>query len=389
MIDTVWLLLLLPLAAASGWWLARRESKTSQPPRSSLPSAYFKGLSFVLNEQPDKAIEVLIKALEVDSETVETHLALGSLFRRRGEVERATRIHQNLIARPDLDKTQRAQALFELAQDYLKAGLFDRAENLFLELSEVRQHSEHALRALVRIYQQEKEWENAIAASRRLARVTGTRRDDVVAQYYCELAGQADRAGEPARAETMARKALEVDRRCVRATLFLGRLRARAGKHREAIRLWRQVEAQDPQYIGEVLPWIAESYQALGDEQGLRAFLEGALHRHGGVSLMLALADVIERREGVRRAQQFVIDRLRRHPSVHGLYRLIELKLAEADEGSRRDLELLRAMIGRLLETRQGYVCQQCGFSAKAMHWQCPGCKGWNTVKPALPAEAN
>src|SRR5713101_7419737 len=186
--DLLWLL--LPLAAGSGWLVARFDQKRHAAARD-LPSAYFKGLNFLLNEQPDKAIEIFIQVLEVNSETVETHLALGNLFRRRGEVERAIRIHQNLIARPTLDREQRTYALLELAQDYFKAGLFDRAENLFLELAEIRAHSEQALRLLLSIYQQEKEWDKAIQTGRRLARVAGKSMDGVIAQYYCEQAEQA------------------------------------------------------------------------------------------------------------------------------------------------------------------------------------------------------
>ena len=178
--NLLWLL--LPLAAASGWLGARIEQKRRARRNAfDLPSAYFKGLNFLLNEQPDKAIEVFTQVLEVNSETVETHLALGNLFRRRGEVERAIRIHQNLIARPTLDREQRSHALLELGQDYLKAGLFDRAENLFLELAEIRLHSEQALRLLLRIYQQEKEWGKAISSARKLARLSGENMNSVIA----------------------------------------------------------------------------------------------------------------------------------------------------------------------------------------------------------------
>ncbi|MCK5360007.1 MAG: lipopolysaccharide assembly protein LapB, partial [Gammaproteobacteria bacterium] len=164
MLDPVWLLLLLPLAAISGWIASRQDERIrSRKCGADIPSDYFKGLNLLLNEQPDKAIEVFIKVLEVDSETVETHLMLGNLFRRRGEIERATRIHQNLIARPKLDRYQCSQALFELAQDYLKAGLLDRAENLLLEYAEVEKDPEPALRQLLYVYQQEKEWDQAIA----------------------------------------------------------------------------------------------------------------------------------------------------------------------------------------------------------------------------------
>src|SRR3972149_1945846 len=184
--DLLWLL--LPLAAASGWFVARLEQKRRVQKSLDLPSAYFTGLNFLLNEQPDKAIEVFIRVLEVNSDTVETHLALGNLFRRRGEVERAIRIHQNLIARPTLDKEQRSHALMELGQDYFKAGLFDRAENLFLELAEIQAHSEQALKLLLHIYQQEKEWEKAIDVTRKLAPITGKIMDENIAHFYCELA---------------------------------------------------------------------------------------------------------------------------------------------------------------------------------------------------------
>lgn len=379
--DLLWLL--LPLAAASGWWVARLDHKL-HPAKGArdFPSAYFKGLNFLLNEQPDKAIEVFIKVLEVDSETVETHLALGNLFRRRGEVERAIRIHQNLIARPTLDKEQRSQALLELGQDYLKAGLFDRAENLFLELTEYRLHNQQALRFLMQIYQQEKEWEQAIATCRKLARATGNSLDDVIAQYYCELAELAVAAKDVTGAHGFIKQALAVDRQCVRASILLGRLEAMQGRHHEAIKAWKRIEEQDSHYLGEVADEMAASFRALGDEDGLYDFLQAALQAHGGVAMMLALAAVIKERQGIGSAEKFVVDWLHREPSVHGLQYLIDLNLAEADLSVRDDLVLLRDIIGELIEQQRGYICRQCGFKGKSLHWQCPSCKRWNAMKP-------
>ena len=379
--DLLWLL--LPLAAASGWWVARLDLKL-RPAKAArdFPSAYFKGLNFLLNEQPDKAIEVFIKVLEVDSETVETHLALGNLFRRRGEVERAIRIHQNLIARPTLDKEQRSQALLELGQDYLKAGLFDRAENLFLELAEYRLHNRQALHFLMQIYQQEKEWEQAISICWKLARVAGKNLDDVIAQYYCELAEQAVAAEDVTTAQGFIRQALSADRQCVRASILLGRLEAMQGRHRDAIKAWKRIEEQDAHYLGEVAEEMAESFKALDDEDGLYDYLRAALQAHGGVSLMLALAAVIKKRQGIGAAEEFVVEWLHREPSVHGLHYLLDLHLAEADASAKDDLVLLRGIIGALVEQQRGYICRQCGFKGKSLHWQCPGCKRWNAMKP-------
>ena len=380
--DLLWLL--LPLAAASGWYVARFDQRRQAKRSLDLPSAYFKGLNFLLNEQPDKAIEVFIQVLEVNSDTVETHLALGNLFRRRGEVERAIRVHQNLIARPTLDKDQRTHALLELGQDYLKAGLLDRAESLFLELAEIRAHSEQALRHLLHIYQQEKEWEKAVSVARKLARASGRKLDDMIAQFYCELAEQAYAKKNLAAARASLKHALDSDENCVRASILLGDIESAEGRFREAIKAWQRIEDQDDHYLGEVAGRIAENFRRLNDEQGLYDFFSAALQRHGGVALVLAFADVIKERDGAKAAEKFVVDWLRRKPNVHGLHQLLELNAELAQGAARQDLLLLKGIIKKLREQHLGYACQQCGFRGKTLHWLCPGCNRWNTIKPVV-----
>ncbi len=315
---------------------------------------------------------------------METHLALGNLFRRRGEVERAIRIHQNLIARPTLNREQRTYALLELGQDYFKAGLFDRAENLFLELAEVRAHSEQALRLLLSIYQQEKELDKAIQTGRKLARVSGKRMDDVIAQYYCELAEQAISKKNLSAARDWLRQAFAADSNCVRASIVLGDVEAGEGRYREAIEAWQRVEDQDPHYFGEVAGRIAEAYRRLEDEQGLYEFFSGALKRHAAVSITLTFAEIIKRRDGVKAAENFIVESLRHHPNVHGLDRLIELNLEQALGTAKTDLILLKGIIEELRQQHQGYACQQCGFKGRALHWICPSCSRWNTIKPVV-----
>lgn len=378
--DLLWLL--LPLAAASGWYVARIEQRRHARQSLDLPSAYFKGLNFLLNEQPDKAIEVFIRVLEVNSETVETHLALGNLFRRRGEVERAIRIHQNLIARPTLDKEQRSHALLELGQDYFKAGLFDRAENLFLELAEIQAHSEQALKLLLHIYQQEKEWEKAIEVTRKLARISGKNMNEMIAHFYCELADQNYARKNNIAARENLKQALEVDEKCVRASILLGEIDAQEGKYRQAIEDWQLIEEQDIHYLGEVAERIAGAFKHLDDERGLYDYFQASLQRHGGVSLALAFADVINNRDGVEAAEKFIVDWLRRAPNVHGLHKLLELNLFKASDSARNDLLMLKGIIEELRGQHLGYACGQCGFKGKALHWLCPGCNRWNTIKP-------
>ena len=373
--------LLLPLAAVSGWLAARFEYRRNAAKQLTCRRP-ISGPQFPAQRTAGQGHRDFHPGARGQLDTVETHLALGNLFRRRGEVERAIRVHQNLIARPTLDKEQRSQALLELGQDYFKAGLFDRAENLFLELAEIRAHSEQALTSLRHIYQQEKEWEKAANVTRKLARVSGRNLDTVIAHYYCELAEQVFAKKNIIIARAYVKQAFDNDPRCLRASILLGDIEAAEGNDREAIQAWRQVEEQDAHYLGEVAGRIAEGFRRLKDEQGLYDYFRTALQRYGGVALALTFADIIRQRDGVDAAQKFVVDWLRRKPGVHGLHRLLALNLEKAKDSARADLLLLKGIIEELRAQHLGYACGECGFKGKSLHWQCPGCNRWNTIKP-------
>ena len=253
------LLLLLPIAAISGWITGYRHRKSTEVEidGSFIPSDYFLGLNYLINEQPDKAVDVFIKMLEVNTDTVETHLALGNLFRRRGEVDRAIRIHQNLIARPQLPQKQRMQALFELAQDYLRAGVLDRAERLFLELIELGGDVNISLTNLINIYQQQRDWKQAIAAAKKLESLSGLSMNNAVAHYYCELAEQSRINNNKEQAYAQLKNALEHDKNCARANIILGQLFFEAGEYQQAINASKMVYEQDAEYVSEVIKILA------------------------------------------------------------------------------------------------------------------------------------
>ena len=376
------LLLLLPLAAASGWMLARRGVPGQGGKSSQLNDpTYYKGLNYLLNEQPDKAIDVFVQMLEVDSDTVETHLALGNLFRRRGEVDRAIRIHQNLIARPTLSREHRAQALLELGQDYLRAGLLDRAEHLFEELADSKLYHDRALQNLLVIYERLKEWDKCLDVAARLDSLSGEGRYKERAQYYCELAESAYKSRDYPRATQMAKRAQNNDRNCVRATMLLGQLEVERGDCKAAIRNFQQVGQQDPDYVTEVLPSIKTCYERQEDQKGLRAYLEKLLQQHNSVAVALLLTDMIQEQEGDARAVAFITAFLQDKPSLDGLERLLSFSLREAVPTG-ETLVTLRQLLARLLEERPAYRCNKCGFNAKTMHWQCPGCHTWGSIKP-------
>jgi len=381
--DLLWLL--LPLAAASGWYAAYRDQrrKKSLLSDSSLSQDYFRGINHLLNEQPDKAIEVFTKMLEVNTETVETHLALGSLFRRRGEVERAIRIHQNLIARPTLDKAQRSQALCELAQDYHKAGLLDRAENLFLELTEIPAHVEQALRSLMHIYEQEKDWDKAITVGQRLAKTAARDIEPVLAQYYCELGENELLAGNAARARSCAMDALSIDHDCVRASILVGRVAAIQGNDRDAIRAWQKIEQQDAKYLDEVIDEIATAFHKLNEEPQLNLYLHDVARRNPGLRTLLTLTELIRVRDGESAAQTFVAEKMRQYPSVPGLKKIVDLQAAQNAPVTGENLDLIQDILGQLSAQQEGYQCRQCGFHGQTLHWQCPACHDWITMQPA------
>jgi lipopolysaccharide assembly protein B len=378
------------VAFLSGWYSARRgaaDTREADGARDSLRSDYFKGINYLLNEQPDKAIEVFIRVLEVDRETVETHLALGNLYRRRGEVDRAIRIHQNLIARPHLSREQHYEGLLELGQDYLSAGLLDRAENLFQELVESGAHRVQALRQLIDIYEQERDWDNAIACARKLEQSTGNQLGHVIAHYRCELAEHAREEGDPQRALENAREALRSHAGCVRASLIEGDLLAERGDTEAALESYERVERQDPDYLTEAIDRVRACYLALGRTQEMADYLAGLLERHGGTTVALALADIKRDANGARAAMDFMAERLRQRASIRGLDRLLHLELEAAGERSTHNLEILGHLTHALLEDRPAYKCQHCGFPAKSLHWQCPGCKHWSSIRPIQGVE--
>lgn len=374
--------LLLPVAAYSGWVARGRHGRRREESRHAFSTSYFRGLNYLLNEQPDKAIEVFLKLAEVDSNTVETHLALGNLFRRRGEVDRAIRFHQNLVSRTGLSTEERTHALLELGEDYMRAGLLDRAEKLFTELIEIEAHTPSALRHLIAIYQQERDWVQSIEHAQRLQKVSGQDMTPVIAQFYCEMAQAALAGGDREDARGNIRRALRTDGQCVRASLLEGEIELAEGAFDAAIAAFLRVEQQDLDYIPEVLDPLLEAFRLAGREADAQAFLRRIISKYRGISPVLALAERIETCEGRRAAADFIGQQLKIRPSVRGLDYLIGLNLSDSDGEARENLLILRELTSKLLQGKPVYRCNNCGFGARSHHWQCPSCKTWNSVKP-------
>jgi len=375
------LFLLLPVALYFGWWFARTLEKRSISKRRQLFSnQYFQGLNYLLNEQPDKAIQVFLELAEVNKDTVETHMALGSLFRNRGEVDRAIRFHQNIIAKPGLESEQRTQALLELGEDYMRAGLLDRAERLFSELIETGAHTPSALRSLLDIYQQEKDWKKALEQAQRLEQVSGEHMGEIMSQFCCEMAETALAENDTEGARRQLRQARRHDPRCIRARFILARIASREGDNGGAADLFEEIAELDPDYIPEVLEPYLEATEKAGDPARGRARLNEWAENYNGISLVLKLTDSLAEEKGGAVAGQYLVETLTSKPSVRGLDYLIDLKADGYLDRESSD-DILKAVAARLMSRQPNYRCHHCGFGGQTHHWQCPGCRNWSTTK--------
>jgi lipopolysaccharide biosynthesis regulator YciM len=381
-----WWLLALPVFFGMGWIAARIDLKSLLSESRALPSSYFRGLNFLLNEQPDRAIESFLQVAKENPQTVELQFALGSLFRRRGEVDRATRMHQDLMDREDLPVEERRLAAFELSQDYFKAGLLDHAEQVLSKMGE-SDPSPEVHRHLLDIYIQEKDWGKAIDAAKKLEVSAKRNYQKEIANYYCELAITAHIHGRGEEAESMLQKALDVNRKCVRANLLRGEWLARDGKHEQALDAWKAIESQDPGYFGLAAEGMVESYKALGRPAEGLTLLRGLQHRYPGLDFLNVVYQITAEIEGDDAAYRLVRDEVRRNPTLVGLDRLIDAELARAPAERRQDLQLMKNLVHSHAQALAVYLCENCGFKARQFFWQCPACGGWETFLPRRTAE--
>ena len=373
-----WQFLLIPVFFGLGWAAARVDMRQVVHESRALPRSYFEGLNFLLNEQPDKAIDSFLEVAKVDSQTVELHFALGNLFRRRGETERAIRMHQNLIDLPDLDERVRLQALSELGQDYLKAGLLDRAEEIFNKLLG-SSFEEEAKRNLLEIYQVEKEWLKAVEIARELPDVASHRE---IAEYYCELAANEIMRSRPDTAREYLDVAMQENRKCVRASLLHGDLLLQEGKAQEAIAAWQRIEQQDPAYLALVAQRLLETHRKLERLAEGIALLSGYLERYPSLDLLEVVYQLVLESDGTEAAYRLVRAELQRNPTLLGLEKLMSARLPLVSPELRPDVELARSIIQGYTKRLSRYRCDNCGFKARQFYWRCPACGGWETYPP-------
>ena len=410
MIDWLpWLFLGAMAIFALGWTVARVDVKELLVESRALPQAYFKGLNFLLNEQQDKAIESFMEVTRANPEAVELQFALGGLFRRRGEVDRAIRVHQELSERTSLTPEQRANALIELAMDYQKAGLLEHAEQILVDAIAKRignpQQQLSAKKNLLDIYVQERAWRKAIDTAMQLpSRERSTaapghpgsvessgEADDhnqlAIANYHCELALQAQQDGNVDDVDRHLGDALAANPKCVRANLIRAGMLADASRHREAIAQWLAIEQQDAAYLGLTIGRMWASYQALDETDAGLAKLNALQQRNPSLDLLDGLFQATLAQGGAGAARELIRESLQRNPTLQGLEKFYEVELLDAPEQQKADAQVFRKLLHSHSSRLAIYLCRHCGFKAKQYYWQCPACSGWETFPPKLTVE--
>lgn len=384
-LENYFLVIPLAVAVGIGWFLGRRESgRVVHNPKANLSHEYFTGLDYLLNEKMDEAIESFIRALEINSDTIPAHIALAKLFRRKGDVDRAIKIHQNLLARPDLSREDFMRVQMALARDYYAVGLLDRAENLLQEIIKSSSKSVRikALLLLIKLYEKEGEWLNALTAAELLSPDARKQIATELAHYCCELAAGAMKAKRWKQAEEYLKKSAFYDPNNVRISLLQAQLEIGAENWKAAIKYLKSVLKQDRLFVSETVPLLRICCEKTATLPDYAQYLRLCLTQAPSTTVIIALAEQIKRDQGIYAAGSFITDELKRRPSVKGFNSLIDLHIEYGSESAKESLKVLRGLTGQLELSKPVYRCNSCGFSGRTLSWQCPSCKSWGTTKP-------
>ncbi|MCF6264567.1 MAG: lipopolysaccharide assembly protein LapB [Xanthomonadales bacterium] len=397
-IEGLVFLFIVVAALAAGWLIANYKPRKSrkQDPEERFRGHYFRGLNYLLNEQQDKAIDVFLRLAEVNQDTVETHYALGNLFRRRGEVDRAIRCHQNIIAKPGLTERQRTRALLELGEDYMHAGLLDRAERLFAELVESDAHTPSALKHLLDIYQQEKDWHKAISIAKQLAQTRQNGMGHIIANYYSILAEESALQADFDVAHAYLRQARQYNPESVRSCLLEARMAEQQEQFSDAADAYLQAYRFGNDCLPEILPALLQNLEAAGRQAKIPEYLDQFIADTRGITPVIARTRLYKNEQGLKVAAEFLVAFLRQHPSVQGLAYLIDMNsteqstslsvdgllggLSSAQSADASSRDILLELTHQLLKNQPVYRCKHCGFSGQQHQWQCPSCKRWDTT---------
>ncbi|NNL07043.1 MAG: lipopolysaccharide assembly protein LapB [Gammaproteobacteria bacterium] len=383
----VWVLVAIPVIVIL-FLLTLNQSRKKTNRKSHFSAEYFRGLNYLLNDEQDKALDIFVKLVETDWETIDTHFALGKIFRKNGEIDKAIKVHQGLIARPSLPDKYRNRVLLELGYDYLGAGWFDRAEGLFKEVLIHDPKSEMALNNLILIYQQEKDWHKAIDAAEILFSEKPAKVGSMISQYYCELADIARAKGDVSLVENYANQALRYDSSSVRATLLIADMAMEARDYKKARSMLLRIEKQDAEFIPMVIDKLVECHHHMDEPEALMDYMNDLEERQAELPLLESHAKVIELYKGKEDAIGYVMEKLSKAPSLRAMNQLLDYQDTINDTQAHTMMQKLNAAVHVMHQEQPDYQCRQCGFKANTLYWLCPSCQNWSSVKPYTGEQA-
>lgn len=384
------LFLLLPISMLYGWYMGRRSAKKDQEHvQNDFSRNYVTGLNFFLSNQQDKAVDLFLSMLQKqESENhiarepqFESELTLGNLFRSRGELDRALRIHEGLVNNPNYSFEQKLLAKQQLAMDFFKAGFYDRAEQYYITLVDEPEFAQHSLLQLIRTYEKTRDWKKTVNVAEKLLKIDPDTDRTMVAHLYCEDAQSY--LNEDNVYLSLLEKALSYSPNCTRASILLGNFYYKNSQFEDALSHYENVLNQDPDYISEVLENIKSCYIQLGQVENFEFFLIKANQIQHDSSIDLAIAEIVEKKDGIAAAQSVLYQQLKQHSSLITFQRFIYYQMNNAEQGGGRDsLVLLHDMVGEHLKKSSRYKCRQCGYQSYRLAWHCPSCHNWETIKP-------
>ncbi|WP_085297287.1 lipopolysaccharide assembly protein LapB [Cognaticolwellia mytili] len=378
------LFLLLPVAMGYGWFMGRNSVKQNDHSATQeLSIKYSTGLNYLLSNQQDKAIDYLLEALKVEDDTVEAHFAMANLFRRRGELDRALKVHEHLVRQKHLPNSAKQQAVFELAKDFLSAGLYDRAEAMFHKLLKSKIYGLKSLTSLMQIYQSTKDWQQGIVLKKAIVKTRDKKLLHSLANFYCELASLALEKDEFIEVIELLEQALSHDQNSSRANWLMAQIYENHQQYNEACQCYKAIYEQDKEFFPDVIEKMFLCYKALDAEAEFFKFIRKVYDETGSTSALIKYLSHVEKAKGVSHAKTFILTALKRRPTIRGFKHFVKMQMTDSEsENTSENLEVIRELVSAYLNVKHRYSCRTCGFNSGTHYWSCPSCHDWEQLKP-------
>ncbi len=383
------LFLLLPVAMAYGWFMGRNSIKQKdQAIKQDLSIKYSTGLNYLLSNQKDKAIDSLLDALKVEDDSVEAHFAMANLFRKRGELDRALKVHEHLVRHGNLPTKDKQQAVFELGKDFLSAGLYDRAEKMFSKLLKSADYGLKSLNYLLQIFQSTKDWQQGISHQKLIVKFNDKRLLHTLANFYCEQATSAFEQDKFIEVIELLEQALKLDPNSCRANWLMAKIYENHKQCELACKCYQDIYQQDKEFFPDVIDQMHQCYLDLDASDEFFRFIKKVYDETASSSALISYLSHVEKKHGNKKAKEFMLSALKRRPTIRGFKHLVKMEMTQSDDvDNNASLDLIKDLISEYLKVKHRYSCRNCGFNSSTHYWSCPSCHEWEQLKPFIGLE--